>query len=218
MELLITLSLYIHILCGTIALLAAPVAIVLRNKTPRHRVAGRFYFYSMLGVTVTALVISLAKTIPFLFMVAIFSFYSIWEARRAIGQKMLHKGQKPCWYDWVVSSVVFIVNTGLLVYGIVQVSNGKSLGWVAVIFALIGLVTVVRIARLYFIAPKDPKHWLYRHIQGMMGGYIATVTAFLVVNNTILPPVVAWMAPTVIGSLLITRFMIKVRRGGIAGL
>jgi hypothetical protein len=30
----------------------------------------------------------------------------------------------------------------------------------------------------------------------MLGSYIASVTAFLVVNNTILPPMIAWLLPT----------------------
>jgi len=40
--------------------------------------------------------------------------------------------------------------------------------------------------------------WLLVHIQRMIGSYIAAATAFLVVNNTILPGIVAWLLPTVI--------------------
>jgi type IV secretory pathway component VirB8 len=32
----------------------------------------------------------------------------------------------------------------------------------------------------------------------MIGAYIASITAFLVVNNTILPGVVAWLLPTAV--------------------
>jgi len=38
----------------------------------------------------------------------------------------------------------------------------------------------------------------------MMGSYIAAVTAFLLVNNEILPPVSVWLLPTVVIAPLIT--------------
>jgi hypothetical protein len=37
----------------------------------------------------------------------------------------------------------------------------------------------------------------------MIGAYIASITAFLVVNNTILPSLVAWLAPGVLLTPLI---------------
>jgi hypothetical protein len=37
----------------------------------------------------------------------------------------------------------------------------------------------------------------------MIAGYIAALTAFLVVNNTYLPSIVAWLLPTVIFTPLI---------------
>jgi len=46
--------------------------------------------------------------------------------------------------------------------------------------------------------------FLTTHIQRMMGSYIASVTAFLVVNNEILPPVIVWLLPTLVIAPLIT--------------
>jgi len=39
---------------------------------------------------------------------------------------------------------------------------------------------------------------LVTHLQRMIGAYIASLTAFLVVNNTILPGVIAWLLPSVL--------------------
>jgi hypothetical protein len=36
------------------------------------------------------------------------------------------------------------------------------------------------------------------HLQRMIGSFIAALTAFLVVNNNILPGIVAWLLPTII--------------------
>lgn len=46
-------------------------------------------------------------------------------------------------------------------------------------------------------------YWLLIHIQRMIGAYIAALTAFLVVNNTYLPSLAAWLLPTVILTPLI---------------
>ena len=43
----------------------------------------------------------------------------------------------------------------------------------------------------------------------MMGSYIAAMTAFIVVNNTILPEIVAWLLPTVIVTPLIIKWSRK---------
>lgn len=213
METFIQLMLALHIGSGTIALLSAPFAIYLRKQTPKHRIAGRIYFYGMLAVTLSAFTIAGIKGNTFLFMVGVFSFYSIWDARRAIAQKMLHKGQKAMWYDWAVGIVTLLFNIGLLGLGIRALLLGNSFGAVALAFGGIGIVTVVRSLMRYIKRPTDPKHWLYRHIIGMLAGYIATVTAFMAVNVTFLPSLVVWLSPTVIGSALITWLMVRLRTG-----
>lgn len=213
MKTLITLLLIVHISAGMLALVSAPIAIALRRKTPRHRIAGRVYFYSMLAVTATALVIAAYKNIPFLFLVGIFSFYAIWEARRALELKFLHEGQKAKWYDWVVGLATLLFDALLIAFGIYALVSGENMGWIAVIFGGLGLVSVTKSLSRFVKPPKDHKHWLYTHLQGMMAGYIATVTAFMVVNLTFLPPLLVWLLPTVIGSSLITYFMFRLKSG-----
>ena len=201
-----------HIVSGGLALLSAPVAIAFRNKPANHRIPGRIYFFSMMIVIATALFMAIVKSNIFLLLVGVFSFYSIWNARRALAQKQLHNGQKPKWYDYLVDAVVLITNAGMLVLGFVLTGSGNTMGWVAIVFSAIGIFTIARTVRLYLVKPTDPKFWLYRHLQGMMGGYIATVTAFLAVNNRWLPDVAVWLGPTVIGSLVITLLMIQLKK------
>jgi hypothetical protein len=53
---------------------------------------------------------------------------------------------------------------------------------------------------------------MLNHISRMGGSYIATVTAFLVVNNhNVLPPLVAWIA-RVIGGMIIGRVRRKYKQ------
>lgn len=213
MNTLIILLLGIHITAGMLALVSAPIAIALRSKTPRHRIAGRIYFYSMLAVTATALVIAAYKNIPFLFLVGIFSFYAIWDARRSLALKFLHDGQKAKWYDWAVGLITLLFDVLLVIYGVYVLTSGDGMGWVALVFGGIGLFTVGKSLLRFIKPPKDPKHWLYRHLQGMLAGYIATVTAFMAVNIKFLPPLMVWLLPTVVGSAVITYLMFRIKGG-----
>jgi uncharacterized membrane protein YfcA len=45
----------------------------------------------------------------------------------------------------------------------------------------------------------------------MTGAYIAAFTAFLVINNTFLPPVLAWSLPGIIGGIFIGRTLRKIK-------
>lgn len=61
--------------------------------------------------------------------------------------------------------------------------------------------------------PANSKfRWLYRHIGRMGGAYIAIITAFLVINLTFLPDMVAWLGPTFIGSPLITFYIRRYKK------
>lgn len=61
----------------------------------------------------------------------------------------------------------------------------------------------------FLAAKRKAKGWLKKHITGMLGSYIAMVTAIVVVNAMELPlfnqfsPWVAWLTPTIIGTPLI---------------
>lgn len=51
-----------------------------------------------------------------------------------------------------------------------------------------------------------------RHLTMMLAGVIATVTAVLVVNFTVEPAFVLWLAPTVLITPLITYWNVRIRR------
>ena len=61
--------------------------------------------------------------------------------------------------------------------------------------------------------PTDKKFWLYQHISKMSGGYIAAVTAFVVVNEFI-PGIYGWLSPTVIGTIYIVYHQMRFRKKG----
>lgn len=54
--------------------------------------------------------------------------------------------------------------------------------------------------------------WLFDHISRMSGSFIATTTAFIVVNFSMTPAWVLWLLPTAIGTPLIFRVSAKWER------
>jgi hypothetical protein len=84
---------------------------------------------------------------------------------------------------------------------------------------MFGVVFMVFGAGALFFVYQDVQHfrgkakiknyYLTTHLQRMIGSYIAALTAFLVVNNTILPGVLAWLLPSMVLVPVIIRTTIR---------
>jgi uncharacterized membrane protein len=198
MEIFLKITLYIHIAAGFMALVTAPVAMAVQKGGNAHRKWGKVFFYGMTIVTITAIIIASFKYIPFLLMLSIFSYYSIIKGYRALYLKERYRGQKPALIDWLSAGLTGIFSLGLLIWGILILISGFSFGWVAVVFGTIGVTNVYGDIRKFRNPPKAKMSWWFEHLNGFVGGYIATVTAFSATNLSFLPPLVAWLFPTVI--------------------
>ncbi len=205
MEVLMKFFLYLHIGSGILALVVAPLAMVVRKGGDRHKRWGRLYFWSMTVVVATALIISIYKFIPFLLMIAVFSYYSVLSGYRAIYHKQLHLGKGTTKLDWVALVINGVFNLCFIIWGGYQAIGGFQgfFAYLAIGFGLAGLNASYGNLKSFVSAPKDKNQWLYSHISGMMAGYIATLTAFSATVLNFIPDLVAWLWPTVIGSLFI---------------
>ncbi len=189
MENLLKISLVIHIIAGFSALISGLVAILSKKGAKTHILSGRIYFWGMVTVAITAVVLAVFKELTFLFSIAVFSFYLTFTGYRAVKDK---KGNAN-WLDWTVMAVTSLMNIYMI----------STLNVILVVFGVINLVNISTDIR-FFMAKNPAKHfWLIRHIGKMCGAYIATVTAFLVTNVHFLPEVFIWLLPTVIGTPLI---------------
>ena len=81
---------------------------------------------------------------------------------------------------------------------------------VLAVFGAIGLAFAVRDLRLYRNLKKLRSARLRLHIGKMTGAYIASVTAFLVVNE-LLPYYLNWLLPTILGSIYISYWTRKMK-------
>jgi hypothetical protein len=186
-----------HIIAGFVALFAAPVAMLTLKGARWHRRAGKVYFWAMAAVAASALALVFFRPNPFLLLVAVFSFYLAFTGYRVLYRK---NGERGTGLDWLASGLTFHSGLGLIALGVWQPApmfSGTPIA--SIIFGGLAAGGSLRDMWSYSHTPSDPKAWLYSHISGMLGAYIATLTAFSAVNMTFLPPVVRWLWPTIIG-------------------
>jgi hypothetical protein len=78
------------------------------------------------------------------------------------------------------------------------------------VFGSLGILAGIRDLNSFKDMQQLKADRIKHHINKISGGYIAAVTAFLVVNEA-LPGYWAWFLPTVIGSIFATYYNIKLR-------
>jgi len=217
MNSLITTLRVIHISAGMLALGLAPVAMLTVKGGQAHRRWGKIYFWAMAVVASTAVILALWRPQIFLALLAVFSFYMAFTGYRALSRKRPNQGQGPAAIDWAAALVTFAVSAALVVLGLIRPGpSWQRLGVVPVVFGVLGMILAGLDIRKFVRPPADRNAWWFAHMAGMLGSYIATVSAFSVVNFTFLPIAVRWLWPTVIGTpliaLWITYYKIRFRR------
>ena len=103
-----TALLYIHILAGSTALLAAVLPVATKKGGTHHVRAGRVYALAMTIVFVTALPLAILGDDIFLLIIAFFSFYLVFAGWRFAR----NSGGKPLWVDWTAVGIMAV--TGLV--------------------------------------------------------------------------------------------------------
>jgi hypothetical protein len=184
----------IHIVFGTVALVIAPLAMATLKGGLWHRRWGKIFFWAMAGIALTAAGLCFLRTGLFLFLIAVFSFYLAITGYRVLGRKK--PPAKPRIFDTAIACAMVLAGGGLIFMGVL--SDGSE-RWVRIAFGIIGLgLGLQDLYRLFKPSPA-PKAWMLYHLTRFLGAYIATVTAFSVVNFQFLPYFWRWLWPTFLG-------------------
>jgi uncharacterized membrane protein len=190
----------VHIACGFAAFFVAPVVLAMVKGGKQHRRWGKVYFWLMAVVAATALVLSVYRPVVFLALVAVFSFYMAFTGYRVLFRQRPEQGEKARMMDWV--GAVLMLGTGVLLIllgGVKPTPLWARLSLVAIAFGITGIFFGLRDIQSFLRRPKDKNFWWYHHMGGMIGSYIAAVSAFSVINLRFLPAVVRWLWPLAIG-------------------
>lgn len=189
MEALLKISLFIHVAAGFSALISGLVAIFSTKGAKTHILSGRVYFWGMVIVALTAVILAVFKELTFLFSIAVFSFYLTFTGFKSVKDKAGNAN----WLDWSIMFLTLLVSSYML----------YTRDVILVVFGAISIIMIYSDFRFFRQSNHSKQAWLFRHIGKMSGAYIATVTAFLVTNVHFLPQLAVWLLPTVIGSPII---------------
>ncbi len=203
------LFLVIHIIAGTIGLIAGTVNIIRKKGDKPHRLVGNLFFYNMLAVAVSAFVLSIIHSNYFLFIVGVFTFYMVASGQRYLFLKIVLGKPKPQIIDWAIALFMLLFGLAFIVFGILNLIKSNSFAIVFFVFGFIGLRFVWADYNNFKGNNLNKNFTTTAHIQRMCGAYIASLTAFLVVNNTLLPNYIAWLLPSALVTPLIFKWVKK---------
>ena len=196
--------LYLHILAGLISLGIAYVLLFIKKGNKRHKKLGLIYVYGMSTIFVTAIPLSLLGEFnPFLFVVAIFSFYLAFSGYRQGRDRNGAREQ----IDKVLG--VFITATSILFYSMaVSLYLIEDSMWItSVVFGSIALgMGINDFRRMKIDERPDFYDRTNLHLNLMLAGTIATTTAFIVTLNPFSIDWLNWVAPTIVGTPIIIYF------------
>lgn len=208
----------IHIFCGFVALVSGLVSLVSAKGKSRHRAFGKIYVYAMTGVFVSGLYVAIDRDNHFLFLIAFLSFYSVFAGVRALKLKNLHRGQVPEKIDWIAGGINTLANlvfVGLGIFYWLKKGGVDSSVILTIGFGVGGLLISYTNLHPFFRKPDKSWHWYLSHNGNMMGGYIATLTAFIsttVTRYEFMDPFLAFALPSLIGIPLLIYWQGKIEK------
>ena len=197
----------LHIAAGSIALASMWIPMLAKKGGSLHRRAGWVFVGGMATVAATALVLAAGRLFfdprpqaqaagVFLIYIAVLTSAAVSSGVRVLRTK--HRtGASRNWWDLGLPALLTLSSVGIAVFGL---RLGQTL---FAVFSVIGLINGVNSLRYWLRPPTSRMHWWFAHMNGMLGGCIAAVTAFLVVNaDTLeLPQLAAWLSPSVVGGI-----------------
>lgn len=182
----------LHVLGGSVALLVGPIPMLARKGGSLHRKAGLVFCIALGCGSVSAFVLAIAVHNDLLLTIAVLTAFLILSGMRAVRFK---RGANPSWMDEVAHLSLACFGGWLL---------WRSVSPLDVTGLFFGVGSLALAGRQWQLQHTSRPDWLLAHIAGMGGAYLATVTAFLVVNFSFLPKPITFIVPTVIGTVFIT--------------
>jgi uncharacterized membrane protein len=211
------IMLWSHIAAGFTGLLVGSIPIFVEKGSRLHRQSGLVFYWAMAYVAVSALwLVAFKNANPFLLGIAVFSFYNAYSGRRFLAFKQADT--QPSTLDWTMLSALGINGLWMIVRAITYMTTNFSGAWgLAILYAVFGsfCLLMAREDYQFYKQPELAKYgkmqWFFSHLNRMLGAYIATWTAFVVVNfsHLGLPEsfgILAWLLPGFIGGMGIGRW------------
>lgn len=209
-EFFIQALIFLHVVGGGIALLSGAMVLLLRKGDARHKKIGKIFYSSMLASAVLSCIVSILPKHEnvFLFCLGILTLYLLIMGRKSLRFREKNPDLKNA----------KLLALGLGVVGLIMIASpilryGKP-NVITAVFGLVCLYIGLSDLRLYRRPKALQERWLRLHLGKTTGAYIASVTAFFVVNNILLVPMWNWFTPGVLGTLFIIYWSQRVEKKG----
>ena len=190
----------IHILGGSIGLLSGTLLMILPKGNLMHKKVGMFFFLGMCIAGLVSLALALLHPNRFLFLIGVFTLYMTIAGKQYLSfQNPNHQAK---WFNWLLTIIMLCFGATLIFLGIRILSNDSFAG----VYLSFGFISLNFVRMDYYNFKKlntKPNFALTGHLQRMCGAYIASLTAFLVVNVKFIPSLVVWLLPTLVITPLI---------------
>ncbi|MBB5638772.1 uncharacterized membrane protein HdeD (DUF308 family) [Pedobacter cryoconitis] len=203
MEIIHHINITIHVIAGTLALIAGIAAALFYKGSQKHIRFGKYFMWMIVLVILTGLIgVFVFKRNNFLLVITLLSGYNCFSGIRTIRLA----GKKPRLIDYVIPIIV-ILSALYYLYFIITL----GLYWPAVIiYSTIGallLITIYDLSRAFLPVSLLKKAVTYEHTYKMISALAAISSAF---SGTVLPQYKPYsqFLPSVIGiTLIFTIFM-----------
>jgi len=184
-EQLVGLVRNVHYGAAFVALVVAPIAMIVRKGGDAHRAWGKVFFWALVVLAVTAIATSVFKLTFFRAMVAVFALHLALAGRRSLGHKRLHAGQKPGTGDIVFQSTAGVVHGGLFLWGAMNLFMGQkdTEKYLFLFFGLAGMLMLLSHVHRFHKRSHDKHEWLFGHMTGMLAAYAVTATCFILAHD-----------------------------------
>ena len=189
------------------ALLTGLLALVLRKGSVPHKRMGDVFFGAMLLCSGAGLWLALKGGNQFLLVISVFSLYLTLAGFSA---PFVLKSPAARILGQLLASIMALGVVGFVVLTIDAFQNGNALA--GILLMLFGALAGFLVVQDYRFFRHDKGSVMSQHIGRMVGAWIAALSGFLVVNQTLQPPVLNWVAPPVIGVPVIVYWIRKFTR------
>ncbi len=231
-------ALYLHIVIGTVALILFWIPAIAKKGSKTHIVSGKYYTWSMYVIAVSGLLMCvlayldpvairrppadasperIARIIEysrlmatFLFMLSLLVLVSIKHSILVLKVKSDRAQLK----HWTHSSLIYALGIVGLNVTIQGATEEQSL---LIIFGILSLISSMGTIHYIHKSKLRQREWMIEHLSNMIGSGIGVYTAFFAVGGRhlmaeLLPgqlQLIPWIAPGIIGTLLIFKLKTK---------
>ncbi len=211
MEQTIKILIYFHAFFGGLGLITGILSIYAKKGSIFHKSMGKLFSIGMITSSLISLPVSWMPNHEnlFLFLIGIFTIYMVLIGNRALKFKSKKK-QKAGKTDYIISISMLLFSVLMVFIGIYGITSGNNNNILFIVFGGTGLFMSFRDLKFYKSFLNVKNMWLKNHIGKMVGAFIASVTAFIVAGIGI-GNLIAWILPSVIGTLYIVYWMRKVK-------